>query len=125
MRTKANMHSHQQGAFESIASESQVPISDVSRRYANELARLENDAQVAAFLPIFAIRHARDSLRIARAGMTRRQALLAAQVLVPRRSTIKMCRSPFGGVLGAFLAQKARQCLSLAFGPWHLGSYTY
>ena len=76
MRSKPSKHSHQQGAFESIASESQVPVSDVSRLYSNELARLETDAQVSAFLPIIAIRHVRDSLRIARAGMTRKQALL-------------------------------------------------
>jgi hypothetical protein len=55
--------SRQQHAVELIAHESHVPIDDVAQLYGSELAKLEADAHIKSFLPIFALRNVRDKLR--------------------------------------------------------------
>jgi hypothetical protein len=51
-------------AFELIAKESQLAVADVAQLYAVELTRLKSGAHIARFLPIFALRNIRDSLRL-------------------------------------------------------------
>ena len=46
-----------------LASESRVSIDEVARLYGHELVRLEAGAHIKGFLPIFAIRNVRKSLR--------------------------------------------------------------
>jgi hypothetical protein len=50
-------------AFNSIAKDSQLAVADVIQLYAAELTRLTDGARIANFLPIFALRNVRESLR--------------------------------------------------------------
>jgi len=58
MSTTQSIH-----AVEFLAHEAHMPIDDVARLYGNELAKLEADARIKSFLPIFALRNVRDILR--------------------------------------------------------------
>jgi hypothetical protein len=55
--------SNHQRAIEFVARESQVPINEVAQLYEDERAELEVDARITRFLPIFAIRKVRETLR--------------------------------------------------------------
>ena len=55
--------SHHQRAIESLAQESQVPVSEVAQLYDNAHAELEVGARIKSFLGIFAIRNVRKMLR--------------------------------------------------------------
>ena len=57
------MRDFQTLACELIARESQLTVADVAQLYAAELSRLTSGARIARFLPIFALRNIRDSLR--------------------------------------------------------------
>ena len=57
------MRDFQTLACELIAEESQLTVADVAQLYAAELSRLTSGARIARFLPIFALRNIRDSLR--------------------------------------------------------------
>ena len=48
-----------------LAKQSNVPVDHVARLYEGELTRLEVDAHIAHFVPIFAIRNVREMLRVA------------------------------------------------------------
>jgi hypothetical protein len=50
-------------AFDLIARESQLTVADVTQLYAAELSRLTSGSHIARFLPIFALRNVRESLR--------------------------------------------------------------
>lgn len=58
------MRDFQALAFDSIAKESQLAVADVTELYATELSRLTSGVRIARFLPIFALRNIRDSLRL-------------------------------------------------------------
>jgi hypothetical protein len=64
------VHDFQALAFDLIAKESQLAAADVAQLYAAELTRLTSDTHIAKFLPIFALRNVRESLR-QRSGATR------------------------------------------------------
>ena len=55
--------SHRQRAIEFLACEWQVPIHQVTQLYESEWAELAVDARIAGFLPIFAFRNVRKTLR--------------------------------------------------------------
>jgi Protein of unknown function (DUF3562) len=55
--------SHRQRAIEFLAREWRVPIHQVTQLYESEWAELAVDARIAGFLPIFAFRNARRTLR--------------------------------------------------------------
>ncbi len=55
-------------AIEFLARESHASIADVARLYGNELAELERNARVTAFIPVLAFRKVRALLR-RRAGV--------------------------------------------------------
>lgn len=54
---------HEEIAVEFLSRESQVPIDEVTRLYANELSKLGVGAHILGFLPILAIRKVREILR--------------------------------------------------------------
>ena len=72
-------------ALERLAQESQVPLDDVRRLYASELAKLEVGARIRGFLPVLALRKVRRTLRTGSAKQP-----LAAD----RRSPKRIRRSP-------------------------------
>ena len=47
-----------------LARKAHVPVDDVARLYGNELAKLEIGARITGYLPIFAIRRVRETLRL-------------------------------------------------------------
>ncbi len=49
--------------IESLARESEFPIDEVAHLYEDELAELGIGARITSFLPIFALRNVRETLR--------------------------------------------------------------
>jgi Protein of unknown function (DUF3562) len=68
MYTDRSKGSYQQRAIEFLARESQVPINEVAQLYEDERAGLAVGARITGFLPIFAIRNVRETLRRRSAG---------------------------------------------------------
>jgi hypothetical protein len=67
MKTDAGAGAPPDQAVALLASESKVSVDDVARLYGRELIKLESDAHIRSFLPIFAIRNVRRMLRRRRA----------------------------------------------------------
>jgi hypothetical protein len=63
MHAERSTHSQRERAVEVLAQESRAPIDDVAQLYGKELAKLEVDARIKSFIPIFALRNVRDLLR--------------------------------------------------------------
>ena len=63
MYAERSTHSQQERAVEVLAQESHAAIDDVAQLYGKELAKLEADARIKSFIPIFALRNVRDLLR--------------------------------------------------------------
>jgi hypothetical protein len=76
MSADHSKRSHDQGAIEFLAQESQVPVNEVAQLYEDERAELGVGARITTFLPIFAFRNVREMLR-------RRSAGKAAQRVAP------------------------------------------
>jgi len=62
MFAEPSKKSHPEPALIYLAQESQVSIDEVTQIYENELSKLEVEARVQVFLPIFAIRKVKEKL---------------------------------------------------------------
>lgn len=63
MVVQQGKQSNQKLTLEVLALESKVSVDEVARLYEDERAQLEAGALITSFLPIFAIRNVRETLR--------------------------------------------------------------
>ncbi len=63
MLVRRNTLSDQQRTIEDLAQESRLSIDAVKQLYEDERTRLQADARLTSFLPIFTLRHVRETLR--------------------------------------------------------------
>ena len=65
MNAKASLpkHGSERTRLEQIAADAQRPVETVERLYVSELAILDSEARIQAFVPLIAMRRVKDALR--------------------------------------------------------------